>query len=426
MKPVRLMGPVGPVDPVGADQGPAFSSPAFSSSAFTFAGRSVGWVPPLVLLVGIAVLDWNTTGEFRIISWIVLVPGIAAALCRVAGTVAFAVLSLCTYVFVDGAWPHQYQTGLPDFILVALGGVLAVLACAVRVRGERRMLHMRDVAETTRRTVLRPLPPGWGGLDHAAVYLAADAVARVGGDFYDIQPGPYGTRVLIGDVQGKGLGAVEAAAAMLGTFREAGYHEPALATVAERLEVRMLRHVRYRAAVGRDEGDRFATAVLIGFPAGQGQQGRDADASGVSDASGASGASGVSGGFVEVVNFGHEPSLIVSPDGVRSLPPGDGLPLGLSELSPGGGGRPSVVRVPLADRETLLLVTDGVTEARDSGGAFFPLRERVAEAVAADPRVAEPRRLVAFVRDGTLRHCGGRLGDDTTVFAVRVSGPGGG
>ena len=394
MKPVRL-GHL--VRPVGADEGPAFSPPAFSS--LTFAGRSVGWVPPLVLLIGIAVLDWNTTGEFRIISWIVLVPGIAAALCRVAGTVAFAVLSLATYVFVDGAWPHQYQTGLPDFILVALGGVLAVLACVVRLRGERRMLHMRDIAETTRRTVLRPLPPGWGGLDHAAVYLAADAVARVGGDFYDVQPGPHGTRVLIGDVQGKGLDAVEAAAALLGTFREAGYHEPALATVAERLDVRMLRHVRYRAAAGRDDGDRFATAVLIGFPETRGE---------------------AAGGLViEVVNFGHEPSLIVSPDGVRSLPPGDGLPLGLSELARGEGGRASVVRVPLADGETLLLVTDGVTEARDADGTFFPLRERVADAVAHDPRTADPQRLVAFVRDGTLRHCGGRLADDTTVFAVR-------
>jgi len=359
-------------------------------------GRSVAWVPPLVLLIGIAFLDWNTTGEFRIISWIVLVPGIAAALCRVPGTVAFAVLSLGTYVLVDGAWPHQYQTGLPDFILVALGGLLSVLACAVRLRGERRMLHMRDVAETTRRTVLRPLPPGWGGLDHAAVYLAADTVARVGGDLYDIQPGPHGTRVLIGDVQGKGLGAVETAAALLGTFREAGYHEPALATVAERLEVRMLRHVRYRAAVGRDDSDRFATAVLIGFPGPEEE-----------------------GGLVEVVNFGHEPSLIVSPDGVRSLPPGDGLPLGLSELTPGSGELPSVVRVPLAAGETLLLVTDGVTEARDADGVFFPLRERVAEAVADDPRTADPYRLVVFVRDGTLRHCGGRLADDTTVFAVR-------
>lgn len=393
MKPVRLVGPV------GTDQGPAVSS-------LTFAGRGVGWVPPLVLLIGIAVLDWNTTGEFRIISWIVLVPGIAAALCRVAGTVAFAVLSLAAYVLVDGAWPHQYQTGLPDFILVALGGVLAVLACVVRLRGERRMLHMRDIAETTRRTVLRPLPPGWGGLDHAAVYLAADAVARVGGDFYDVQPGPHGTRVLIGDVQGKGLDAVEAAAALLGTFREAAYHEPALEAVAERLDVRMLRHVRYRAAVGRDDGDRFATAVLIGFPEVRGEAAAPGLAVEIVE-------------IVEIVNFGHEPSLIVSPDGVRSLPPGDGLPLGLSELATGEGGPASVVRVPLADGETLLLVTDGVTEARDADGTFFPLRERVADAVARDPRTADPQRLVAFVRDGTLRHCGGRLADDTTVFAVR-------
>ncbi|MGY1499403.1 PP2C family protein-serine/threonine phosphatase [Streptomyces sp. QTS52] len=393
------MKPEGRAGAVGTDEGPAFSAPLSAGR------RGAGWVPPLVLLVVIAVLDWNTTGEFRIISWIVLVPGIAAALCRVAGTVVFAALSLGTYVFVDGAWPHQYQTGLPDFILVGLGGVLAVLACVVRLRGERRMLHMRDVAETTRRTVLRPLPPVWGGLDHAAVYLAADAVARVGGDFYDIQPGPYGTRVLIGDVQGKGLGAVEAAAALLGTFREAGYHEPALAAVAERLEVRMLRHIRYRAAVGRDDGDRFATAVLIGFPEEQ-----RVAADGL-----------VAGVVVEVVNFGHEPSLIVSPDGVRSLPPGDGLPLGLSELTSGDGGLPSVVRVPLGAVETLLLVTDGVTEARDAGGTFFPLRERVADAVAVDPRVADPQRLVAFVRDGTLRHCGGRLADDTTVFAVRAA-----
>jgi hypothetical protein len=43
----------------------------------------------------------------------------------------------------------------------------------------------------------------------------------------------------------------------------------------------------------------------------------------------------------------------------------------------------------------------------------------VAEGVSADPRLAEPDRLVAYVRDGTLRHSGGHLADDTTIFAVR-------
>lgn len=361
-------------------------------------GRSVAWIPPLLVLISILLVDWYTGGEFRTVSWIVLVPGIAAAICGVRGTAVFAVLGLATYVLADHAWPRQYQTGLPDFILVGVGGALAVLACVVRVRGERRMLRMRDVAETTRRTLLRPLPPGWGGLDHAAVYLAADAFARVGGDFYDIQPGLHGTRALVGDVQGKGLGAVEAAAALLGTFREAGYHERELATVAARLETRIHRHGLHLAALDREDDDRidrFATAVLLSFPVAEPDT-------------------------VEVVNFGHEPPLVVGPHGVRSLPPGHGLPLGLGELAHMDG-PPPTLRVALAPGETLLVVTDGVTEARDGAGVFYPLKSLVTEGVSADPHLADPDRLVAYVRDGTLRHSGGHLADDTTIFAVRRS-----
>ncbi|KUN81580.1 PP2C family protein-serine/threonine phosphatase [Streptomyces griseoruber] len=394
-------------------------------------GRSVTWLVPLVVLVAISFADYHSTGEFRIVSWCVFVSAIAAALCGVWTTALFAVLSLVVYVTSDAAWPVEYREGPADFVLVLVGGVLSVLAASVRVRAERRMLHMMDIAETTRRTVLRPLPPVFGGLDHAAVYLAADADARVGGDFYDIQPGPHGTRVLLGDVQGKGLGAVEAAAALLGTFREAAYHEPDLSVVAARLETRMRRHRLHTMALGLPhsrlrssggtpiDGDRFATAVLIGFPATE----RD---------------------VVEVVGFGHEPPLVVSAAGVRPLPCGEGLPLGLGDLTAPGTGLPGladfaaagaaalglwdvavagagspVLRVPVAAEETLLLVTDGVTEARDAAGEFYPLTEEVSGAVLRDPRTARPERLVTFVRAGTLRHCRGRLADDTTIFAVR-------
>ncbi|MEU3253111.1 PP2C family protein-serine/threonine phosphatase [Streptomyces sp. NPDC006997] len=357
-------------------------------------GRSVAWVPPLVLLVGIVMTDLHTTTSFRMISWLVLVPGIAAAICGVWETVVFAVLAPLTYVVVDSGLPPQHQAGPADLALAAIGGVLATMACVVRVRGEARVVHMADISDTIRRTVLRPLPAVWGGLDHAAVYLAADTDARVGGDFYDIQPGPHGTRVLVGDVQGKGLRAVETAAALLGTFREAAYHEGQLTTVAGRLETRMRRHRDHMAALGYAEGDRFATAVLLDFPH------EPADA-------------------VDVVNFGHDPPLVVGDDGaVRSLPPGDGLPLGLGELVRGAPA-PPVRRVRVTGAETLLVTTDGVTEARDRSDVFYPLAQEVSRAVAADPRVARPRQLVTFVRDGTLRHCGGHLADDTTVFAVR-------
>ncbi|WP_253195371.1 PP2C family protein-serine/threonine phosphatase [Streptomyces sp. JHA26] len=354
-------------------------------------GRSVAWLVPLVLLAGIVAAD-TTTDAFQIISWTVLVPGVAAAICGTLETGLFAALAVAVFVLADTTWQHQDRTDTSGLVLVVLGGLVAVAVAALRVAGERRMMRMRDIADTTRRTVLRPLPEGFGGLDHAAVYLPADTEARVGGDFYDIQPGPHGTRVLIGDVQGKGLGAVETAAALLSTFREAGYHEADLGTVAERMETRMVRHRRQTAALGRSDGDRFATAVLIGF------------CDDLPDA-------------VDAVVLGHDPPLAVGPRGVRELPTVGGLPLGMAELAPGA--RVSVNRVALARDETLLLVTDGVTEARDAEGRFYRHGEEVARAVAADPRDAAPRRLVALVRDGTLRHCRGRLADDTMVFAVR-------
>ncbi|MFH8339422.1 PP2C family protein-serine/threonine phosphatase [Streptomyces sp. AM6-12] len=354
-------------------------------------GRGYAWLLPSLTLVGIALLDFNTGAQYRFVSWVVLVPGIASAVCGVWTTAGFAVLSLVTYVLVDNAWPDQYRAGLPDFLLVALGGVLAVFAAVVRTRRERRVLHMQDIAETTVRAVLRPLPRRWAGVEQAGVYLAADVEAQVGGDFYDIQPGPYGTRVLVGDVQGKGLGAVEAAAALLGSFREAGYFEEDLRTVAEHLETRIVRHRMHTAVVGSQDGERFATAVLAAFS-------REAP------------------GMVDIINFGHEAPLAVGPGGVRELPCGDGVPLGLSDLT---GGLPPTHRVPLGPDETLLLVTDGVTEARDRKGEFYDVVRDVGEAVAADPACAEPGRLVRRVRDGVLRHSRGQLADDTTAFAVR-------
>ncbi|MDC2946182.1 PP2C family protein-serine/threonine phosphatase [Streptomyces heilongjiangensis] len=382
-------------------------------------GRSVAWLPPLVVLCAVPVVDWSTGGDFRVLSWLVLVPGIAAAVCGVWTTALFAVVAMLVYFAGDTSWPHQYRSGLPDFILLAAGGLMAVLACAVRLRGQERMLHMRAVVDTTRKILLRQLPPHVGGLDHAELYLAADSEARVGGDFYDIQPSPYGTRVLVGDVQGKGLGAVEAASVLLGTFREAAYYEAEPGTVAERLETRMIRHVRYCAHVGRGDAERFATAVLLDFPELRSERtdwGPDT--------------TGLGTLTVDIVNFGHEPPLLVSPHGVRVLTLDAGLPLGMSELAPvddptgtspttRGPGRAGIT-VRLAPDESLLLVTDGVTEARDRDGAFFPLSAYLNRAVAADPRAAaDPAALVRLVHDGVLGHTGGHLDDDTTIFVVR-------
>ncbi|MDT0308602.1 PP2C family protein-serine/threonine phosphatase [Streptomyces sp. DSM 44917] len=348
---------------------------------------NVGWLLPAVLLVAIAFVDTTTSGGIRVITWIVLVPGIAAALSGVPVTALYAVASAVVYELIDSADASGYEEGAGDFWLVVAGGGLAVIASWLRGRAQALLGRVVDAAEATRLAVLRPIPPGSGGLESASAYLAADVETRVGGDFFDVQPSPHGTRVLLGDVQGKGTSAVDAAAALLGSFREAAFYEAALAVVAQRLESRMRRHNVYAGELGQTE-ERFATAVLVGFPP------RDE-------------------GWVELVNFGHAGPLAIGPDGqVRALPEGAGTPLGLTGLT---GELPAVLRVPLDPSETLLMVTDGVTEARDREGTFLPLAERLARG----GTDGSPAEVVRLVQAAVQAHTEGRLEDDTAMLAVR-------
>ncbi|MGW2074251.1 hypothetical protein ACWCPK_38435 [Streptomyces sp. NPDC001953] len=75
------------------------------------------------------------------------------------------------------------------------------------------------MAETAQRVLLRPLPRHLEDIDVEVLYQAAAAQARIGGDFYEAMQTPHGVRLIIGDVRGKGLPAVEVASAILSTFR---------------------------------------------------------------------------------------------------------------------------------------------------------------------------------------------------------------
>ncbi|MET7506852.1 PP2C family protein-serine/threonine phosphatase [Streptomyces albidoflavus] len=367
-------------------------------------GRHAVWLLPGLLLVLIVLGDLWTGSGFRMVSWVVMVPALAAALGGVGATLTFAGLSVGAYLLIDSVLETSPATGLSGFLLVVVAGVVAVAACAVRQATERRAERFALAADVVRDTVLRPIPYHWGGLDWSALYVPADHVARVGGDFYDLQPSPHGTRVVLGDVQGKGIGAVAAVAVLLGTFREAGYHEPRLRDVARRLETRMKRQQAYSRYVGQNEGDRFATAVVLSFdPVEPGTVRRTTSG-------------------LDLLTLGHEPPLAVGPDGVRSLTSTGGVPLGLGELSGDGpeNGGPRVVREGLAPGETLLLFTDGVTEARDRDGVFYPLQQDLERALAEDPGLARPDLLVRYVRDAVARHISGARweSDDLTLLAI--------
>src|ERR1700761_534735 len=102
---------------------------------------------------------------------------------------------------------------------------------------EQHFADVSSVAEAAQRAVLRPLPEQLGPLKLGVGYLAAPRTARVGGDLYEaLDTEKYGIRLIIGDVRGKGLGAVEVAADIIGRFREVAYNVGTLNEDAYRLD----------------------------------------------------------------------------------------------------------------------------------------------------------------------------------------------
>jgi len=67
-----------------------------------------------------------------------------------------------------------------------------------------------------------------------------------------------------------------------------------------------------------------------------------------------------------------------------------------------------------APGDTLLLYTDGTTEARDNAGRFFDL-----PAFLAGRAVDGPAEVTAQVLSGLAAHVGGHLDDDVALLVVR-------
>lgn len=266
-------------------------------------------------------------------------------------------------------------------VLTALVAVTLAsgLASALSRRRERLLEAVRSVAEAAQHALLAPVPATVGAFQVAVRYSAAAAEARIGGDLYAVVPTPYGVRLIVGDVRGKGLPAVGTAALVLGVFREAAYDEPDLLDVVGRIERSLARNL------GCDD---FVTAVVAGYPRP---------------------------GQLEVVNCGHAPPLLVragAPGSVESVEPASPAPpLGLFPLT---GEVPGCQVLPFAEGDQLLLYTDGVTEARDNGREFYPLGERVARHLSDDPSST-----LDSLHADLLTHVGGRLHDDAALLLLR-------
>lgn len=352
--------------------------------------RFARWLPA-ALIVGGLVFELMVPVRLTAAPFFSAAPMIAAPLFTLRGTIATGVASVLAVLGLhaeDGTF-MQIES-LTDLITVLTVAVLALFINSVVRRRDRRLASARDIAEAAQRAVL-PTPPGrTGGLRVAARYEAAVSGTLVGGDLYAVQSTPFGVRMIVGDVRGKGLEAVEVVAVVVGAFREAAEEEATLDGLARRLERALRRDIGRPDGLNRSEG--FTTAVLA-------EAAPDRE-------------------VVRLHNRGHPPPLLLSADGgVRAAAPTvPELPLGLGDLG-GLSGRVDEFRFPAGD--LLLLFTDGVTEARDAEGVFY------------DPQVRMrgrcfpgPRELLDAVVADVARHTGGPFADDMALLAVGRPGRG--
>jgi serine phosphatase RsbU (regulator of sigma subunit) len=330
--------------------------------------------------------------------------GIGAATVR--RPLAYGAISLLAAVAVAFK-PTMHAGWLPGVTMVTVGiiTVVATAGTAISLRQERRIADVTSVAEAAQRALLRPPPARLGPLGFDVAYTAAAAEAKVGGDLYEaVATQEHGIRVIMGDVRGKGLSAVELAADVLGMFRELAHDECTLAALATRLD----------AGLGRGMGrhEEFVTALLVEI---------DPES-----------------GHASIFNCGHPAPLLIpaaggtATGGVTFMEvPAPAPPLGLLAL---GDCSDAELSFALQPNDQLLLYTDGVTEARDAKRAFYPLPERV---TALAPKAASNRTagkgvlksasngstrpgLLDLVRADLHKHVGAPLDDDAALLLVRA------
>jgi serine phosphatase RsbU (regulator of sigma subunit) len=290
-----------------------------------------------------------------------------------------AVASLLLIMALKGALNH-----LSELAALVLISVFSTAICYMRERRVRLLTQVRTVSEAAQQAILRPLPDRTGPLRLASTYLAAEDEAQIGGDLYAVARTSEQTRLIIGDVRGKGLNSIGDAATLIGAFRGAAHRQASISELAAYLERSVCSNMA-ESAESEICGESFITAALLEIPDNE--------------------------PVVRVVNCGHPPPLLLRNNEVAALDGGrPAPPLGLSGLTEASH---HVETFSFEAGDTLLLYTDGLIEARDASGTFFPLAEWLTGWAKQRPAI-----LVRSIRKALLTYVGGRLGDDAAILAV--------
>ena len=256
-----------------------------------------------------------------------------------------------------------------------------------RRQAEADRARLADALAVLQRSLVPDSLPVVPGLESAVHYHPA-APDQLGGDFYDLFP-VAGDRwaFFLGDVCGKGPEAASLTSLTRYTLRAAAHHDPDPASALTTLNAVL--HERYTG----DGNPRYCTCIF-----------------GIIEPGGEDGPT-----TVRLASGGHPPALVLRSDGrAEFLPTPGGLLIGIVPGAPIG-----TAETVLAPGDTVVLYTDGLTEARTGPGRDDLYGEDALHAFATDHAPASPHEVITALT-GLLESFGDGLDDDTALLALGV------
>jgi phosphoserine phosphatase RsbU/P len=251
-----------------------------------------------------------------------------------------------------------------------------------RREADRERDRVQRLTRTLQRSLLPSVLPEVPGMEVAAYYHPA-SIDQVGGDFYDLFPLAGGTwGFFLGDVSGKGSEAAVVTSLTRYTLRAAAVYDPDPIAV-----LRHLNTVLNQEYHGTDP--RYCTVI-------HGSLVPDAD-----------------GFTVTLATGGHPPALLIQADGTAAFLDAPGGQLVGALPDP----RFTSVDHHLGPGETLLLYTDGLTEARVKGRTRHT-EDQLREFVGTLGPTTAPALISALA--GLLAGFGDGVDDDTALLALSI------
>jgi serine phosphatase RsbU (regulator of sigma subunit) len=268
---------------------------------------------------------------------------------------------------------ERYDFSAKEIRIVESIAAQAVIA----LQNARQYEREHRIAETLQEALLAE-PEHLDGVGISYLYRAAWETSSVGGDFYDVFAlDAEWSALIVGDVAGKGLMVAPLTALM---------RDGARAYLLESADpgdcCRRLNALAYRFT----PQDKFATVFI--------------------------GVLNRTTGALRYCSAAHPPSVIIGRDGVRMLQSGESGLLGAFAEA-----EFETAETVLQPGEMLVMVTDGVTEAR-RGSEFFGERGLV-DALERLGRATELSQLPHALLAEVLEFAGGRLHDDVVVVCAR-------